>query len=307
MQLITFADNAGQVHYGCDLGERVIQLDQALRVVAPFSARDGFSEVPATMIEFLAADAVALQSARQALELVDSGSDLLDSAVLPKREVQILAPVPSPSKIVAIGRNYRDHAAEAALTLPKIPRIFAKFPSIVIGDGAVIVKPRATERLDWEVELAVVIGRTASRVSEETALEYVVGYTLLNDVSARDIQFSEPEQLTLAKNYRSFAPMGPSVVTKDELPDPANIRLKTWVNGELMQDGSTRDLIFSVRQLVSFVSGVLDLVPGDLIATGTPSGVGYFRDPPRFLSDGDVVTMDLAGMCSLTNRVQDER
>lgn len=224
-------------------------------------------------------------------------------------EVTFAPPLRAPAQIVAIGRNYRDHAAEATIELPELPRLFCKWPSTVVGNGIAIQKPTRTDQLDWEVELAVVIGKPASRVSKEDALDHVFGYTILDDVSARDIQFSKPEQLTLGKNYRTFTPLGSWIVTADEVPDPTSVGLRSWVNNELMQDSSSKYLIFDIPTLISFISEVTDLSPGDIISTGTPSGVGCFREPPIFLRHGDTVHMELSlgekTICSLTNPVID--
>ena len=221
--------------------------------------------------------------------------------------VELGPPLRYPSQIVAIGRNYADHTSEARAALPELPRLFAKWPSTVVGPGADILKPSRTAQLDWEVELAVVMGRHTRAVPPAEALNAVFGYTILNDVSARDIQFSKPEQLTLAKNFRTFTPLGGSLVTADEVPDPGSVTVRSWLNGTLMQDSSTKYLIFDVPSLISFVSNVTDLYPGDIISTGTPSGVGYFRDPPVFLNDGDQLRMQLLlgddVLCELTNPV----
>ena len=306
MKLITFVGPDGGRHYGADLGAAVLGLDVALHFVPPFDSPAGSLAVPRTLQGLIAAGRTGLDAAREAVRRVDEADDPVSTARLPRSEVRLLAPLPAPTQILAIGRNYRDHASEAAAKLPAMPRIFPKFASTVIGDNQPILRPQATQQLDWEVELGVVIGRPATRVAESDALAYVAGYTLINDVSARDIQFSTPEQLTLAKNYRTFTPMGPCIVTTDEVPDPGDIPLKLWVNDELMQDSSTKYLIFSVPYLVSFASHVLDLGPGDVISTGTPSGVGHFRTPPRYLVGGDVVKMRLGDICSLTNPVRDD-
>jgi len=212
-----------------------------------------------------------------------------------------IAPVPRPGKVVAIGLNYRDHAAELGLDIPEVPLMFAKFPTSVVGDGAIIEwDPRLTDDVDLEVELAIVIGRRARRVSEEAALEHVLGYTCLNDVTARDLQFSDG-QYVRSKSLDTFCPVGPVVVTTDELTDPGDLTVRSYRNGEIMQDSSTSNLIFSVPYLVSFCSQAFTLEPGDIIATGTPGGIGYFRDPKISMRDGDVMSIEVEGIGRLTN------
>lgn len=205
-----------------------------------------------------------------------------------------------PGKIVAIGLNYHDHARESGMEPPKVPLVFAKFPSSVINHEEQIVIPRKlTERVDWEVELAVVIGERASHVAEADALKYVRGYTIGNDVSARDLQFSDG-QWVRAKSLDTFCPLGPELV---ELDDPENLKLATRVNGETMQDSNTSEMIFGVAELISFCSHNFALEPGDVILTGTPWGVGEFMEPKRSLKDGDVVECEIEGIGVLRNPV----
>ena len=207
-----------------------------------------------------------------------------------------------PGKIVAIGLNYMDHAKESGAKPPERPLVFAKFSTAVINHEEQIRIPRRlTERVDWEVELAVIIGREATRVSEQDALSYVRGYTVANDVSARDLQFADG-QWVRAKSLDTFCPLGPKVV---ELDDPQNLKLATRVNGETMQDSSTSQMIFGVAELISFCSHSFTLEPGDLILTGTPWGVGEFMDPKRSLQDGDVVECEIEGIGVLRNPVVD--
>lgn len=214
---------------------------------------------------------------------------------------RLLAPLLRPSKIVAVGRNYREHAAEEGVDVPAIPLLFAKFPSAIIGPGDEIRWPaQLTDSVDYEAELAVVIGKTARDVPVETALEHVFGYTCLNDVSARDLQFGDG-QWVRAKSIDTFCPIGPVVVTSDEIPDPQALGIRCRVNGELLQEASTNQMYFTVAEIISYCSRSFTLEPGDLIATGTPSGVGVFRKPPLYLGDGDVVTVEIDGIGSLSN------
>lgn len=214
-----------------------------------------------------------------------------------------LGPPLRPGKIVAIGLNYRMHAAESGVEAPTRPLIFAKFPSSVTGPSApIIVDPALAERVDWEVELAVVIGRRMRHVSEADALDHVFGYTVANDVSARDVQFSDG-QWTRGKSFDTFCPLGPVVVTPDELGPVDDLRLTTRVNAELMQDDTTGSMIFGVPELLSFCSRCFTLEPGDVVLTGTPDGCGEFMDPPRSLSPGDVVEASIEGIGALRNEV----
>ncbi len=220
----------------------------------------------------------------------------------PVDEVEILAPH-RPGKIVAVGRNYAKHAAELDNDVPEKPLLFAKMVSSVIGDGETITyDPEITSQVDWEGELAVVIGRRASRVSEEDALDHVFGYTIANDISARDLQSAEPQWLR-AKGLDTFCPLGPVIVTKSEIEDPQALTVVTSVNDDEMQNGSTGDMIFKVAYLVHYISHAFTLEPGDLILTGTPDGVGKAQDPPRFLQDGDSVTVNIDGIGTITNPV----
>ena len=208
----------------------------------------------------------------------------------------------NPGKIVCVGLNYVDHAREVDLELPKRPLLFAKWPNAVIGDGDVIVIPPDIEEVDYEAELAAVIGTRVKGVSAETALEAVAGYTCLNDVSARSIQFSDG-QWTRAKSLDTFCPIGPRVVPAAEVGDPQSLRIACRVNGETLQDGTTADMIFGVAELVAFVSATITLDPGDVIATGTPPGVAMGRPEPRYLAPGDTVEIEIERIGVLTNRV----
>jgi 2-keto-4-pentenoate hydratase/2-oxohepta-3-ene-1,7-dioic acid hydratase in catechol pathway len=224
------------------------------------------------------------------------------SAERPIATQRILPPVTRPGKIVAVGRNYREHAAEESAALPTAPLLFAKFPSALVGDGANITWSAAlSSQVDYEAELAVVIGHPARNVAIDRALDHVLGYTCLNDVSARDLQVSDG-QWTRAKSLDTFCPMGPWLVTADEVPDPGTLRLRCRVNGEVRQDASTAELVHGVAELIAYCSESFTLEPGDVIATGTPGGVGAFRDPPVFLADGDTVEVEIERVGTLTNR-----
>jgi acylpyruvate hydrolase len=226
-----------------------------------------------------------------------------DGKAISLERVRLLAPLGRPSKIVAVGRNYRDHAAESNETVPDSPLLFAKLPSSIIGDQEVICLPIQSQQVDWEVELGTVIGRRARRVPEIDAIAYVAGYTVVNDVSARDLQMREGQWMR-SKSFDTFTPMGPWITTVDELGDGSGLGIRLWVNGQLKQSDSTSNLVFGVRTLVSFCSHSFTLEPGDVISTGTPSGVGFAREPQEYLSDGDELVLEIDGIGRLQNSVR---
>jgi 2-keto-4-pentenoate hydratase/2-oxohepta-3-ene-1,7-dioic acid hydratase in catechol pathway len=208
--------------------------------------------------------------------------------------------IPRPGKIVCVGLNYRDHAAEGGQDLPKAPLLFAKWPNTLIGDGDPVVLPPESTQVDYEAELGVVIGTKAKRVSERDALDHVEGYICVNDVSARDLQFADG-QWTRGKSPDTFCPVGPRLVPREEIGDPQALAIRCIVNGEALQDSSTAQMIFSVAEIIAYTSQIITLEPGDLIATGTPAGVGVFRDPKVLLKDGDEVSVEIEGLGTLTN------
>ena len=221
-------------------------------------------------------------------------------------EARIHAPVARPQKVICIGLNYEDHAAETGADIPEKPIVFAKYANSIIGHGEAIRIPPITQQPDYEAELAVVIGRTARNVSEAEALDHVFGYANANDVSARDVQLGEGGQWTRGKAIDTFCPLGPYIVTRDEVPDPQNLSVRCILNGEVVQDGHTSRMIFSVAELVAFLSTGMTLVPGDIIITGTPPGVGMARDPQLWLKDGDEVSVEIEKLGTLTNPVETE-
>lgn len=223
-------------------------------------------------------------------------------SVVPCADVQLLSPVPRPGKLICIGLNYRDHAAESKMAVPESPVTFSKYVTSVQHPSAPIYLPAVSQQVDYEAELAVVIGRRAKHVSKDRAYDYVLGYTNLNDVSARDLQFAD-KQWQRGKSCDTFAPMGPAIVTKDEIPDPNALRIRLRLNGQTMQDSTTAQMIFKVDELVAFLSETVTLEPGDVIATGTPPGVGFARTPPVYLKPGDVVEVEVEGLGVLSNPV----
>jgi 2-keto-4-pentenoate hydratase/2-oxohepta-3-ene-1,7-dioic acid hydratase in catechol pathway len=213
----------------------------------------------------------------------------------------LAAPLSNPSKIMAIGRNYAEHAKESKSAVPERPILFAKFPSAIVGPGDEVTwDPTLTSKVDYEAELAVIIGKTACRVAEAEALNYVFGYTCANDVTARDLQKGDG-QWVRGKSLDTFCPLGPWLVTADEVPDPQNLGIRCLVNRQTRQEGHTSQMIFGVAYLISFLSQAFTLLPGDIILTGTPDGVGAYREPPVFLQDGDEIVVEIDGVGRLVN------
>ena len=222
--------------------------------------------------------------------------------LVPSKDAYWFAPVPRPGKIICIGLNYRDHAAESNMAIPEKPVMFSKFSTCVIAPGEPVVLPSTSEQVDYEAEMAVVIGRRAKHVSADRAYDYVLGYTAFNDVSARDFQFADG-QWQRGKSCDTFAPMGQTIVTTDVITDPHKLSIKLVLNGQTMQDSNTDQLIFGVPALIEFISQSITLEPGDVIATGTPPGVGFARKPPVFLKPGDQMEVLIEGIGGLGNPV----
>jgi 2-keto-4-pentenoate hydratase/2-oxohepta-3-ene-1,7-dioic acid hydratase in catechol pathway len=252
----------------------------------------GFADLAAV----IAGGAAARQRIDQWLQKVPAG-DLVKAGA-----VKLLAPIARPPKIICVGLNYRDHAVESKMEIPAVPTIFAKFASAVIGPGEPIVLPKNSAKPDYEGEFAFVIGRRGRHVPEAAWREYVFGYTILNDVSARDFQMAT-SQWMMGKTFDTFAPYGPAIVSAEEIADPHALEISTVINGETMQHSNTRNLIFGVPRLVEYLSSVFTLEPGDIVSTGTPAGVGFSRNPPRWLRPGDEVAVRIEGLGELRNPV----
>lgn len=287
MKLVTF-NYDGQTRLGAlvasERGDTVYDLNRL----------DG--RLPADMLAFLEAAEEARELAAQALATADPAAGILLA------DVKLRAPVPKPGKIICVGQNYLDHAKESSAGAPPHPIIFGKYNNTVIAHGEAIVIPACVEKPDYEGELGVVIGKRGRYIPEASALEHVAGYLPLNDVSARDWQ-NRTSQWMMGKTADTFCPMGPALVTADEAPDPQNLTLRTVVSGEVLQEGHTSRMIFTVAHLIADISRVMTLEPGDVIATGTPSGVGFARTPPRWLRAGDVVRVEIEGIGALENPV----
>jgi 2,4-diketo-3-deoxy-L-fuconate hydrolase len=222
-----------------------------------------------------------------------------------KIEVRIASPIHRPSKIICLGKNYAEHAKEGGFEHPETPLLFCKTSNALSGPYDPIILPRSSGQVDWEVELAVIIGKEGKRISKTDALDYVAGFTVMNDVSGRQAQFSD-SQWFRGKSFDSFAPAGPFIVTPDEIDDVNNLRLTAMVDGQIMQDGNTRDMIFDIRTIIENISEDITLIPGDIISTGTPAGVGIFRDPPVVLKPGNVVECRIEQIGAIINKVVEE-
>lgn len=299
MKLVRFSHNGGTPRLGALQNERIVDLQASL---AATLARRGVVRAQAI------AEAVIPHSARGFLEAGPAGQEAVASitewVTVPAAGARLHAPIADPGKFICIGLNYRDHAEETGNPIPKEPPIFGKWAPSIVGPGEPILRPRGSKQLDWEVELGVVIGRTARYVPRDEALEYVWGYTIVNDASARDFQFITSQWMA-GKIFETAAPVGPYIADRSEIPDPHSLDLGTWVNGKQMQKGNTRTLIFDVPYLVSYLSSLMTLSPGDLIATGTPPGVGLGMKPPVWLNPGDVCRMEITGLGVLENPVKD--
>jgi 2-keto-4-pentenoate hydratase/2-oxohepta-3-ene-1,7-dioic acid hydratase in catechol pathway len=248
------------------------------------------------LLSLIAGGPDAMDRVLRAVQHTPAG-ERLDPAATP-----LLAPVPRPPKLICIGLNYRDHAAESNMPIPQVPTIFAKFPTAVTGHRHPIVLPKASTKPDYEAEFAIVIGRGGRHIPEDRWRDHVFGYTMVNDVSARDFQMAT-SQWMIGKTFDTFAPMGPAIVTADEVPDPHQLDISLTLSGDEMQHSNTSNLIFKVPQLIAYLSSVFTLEPGDVIATGTPAGVGFARKPPRYLKPGDEVVVRVEGLGELVNPV----
>ncbi len=280
MKLVTFR-SGNATHVGAIKDDRIVDLTAA--------------GVADTMIDLIAGGKAGLARARKAVASAGSAGKKRGAA-------KLLAPL-RPGKVLCCGINYASHAEENPnAKMPSEPFFFAKLPSSVIGPEESIAAPPMSQQVDYEVEFTAVIGKRLSRAKESDVMAAIFGYTLLNDVSARDVQFKD-NQITLGKNFNGFAPIGPAIVTTDELTEPGRVRLTTRLNGKTTQDGNTSEWLFPLPRLISFLSQVMTLEPGDLVTTGTPAGVGFFRKPQVFMKAGDVIEIEGEGIGILRNRI----
>jgi acylpyruvate hydrolase len=298
MKLVRFSANGQQPRLGAIQGDRIADLQASLAATLTRRGVVRAGEIAAALVP--ASTRAFLEGGAAAEEAIAS---IKEWVTVPAASARLHAPINDPGKFICIGLNYRDHAEEANQPIPKEPPIFAKWSNAIIDPGEPILKPRGSNQLDWEVELGVVIGRTARFVPRDKALDHVAGYTIINDVSARDFQFIGSQWMA-GKIPESFAPVGPYIADRSEIPDPHVLELRLWVNGKQMQSGNTKTFIFDVRYIVSYLSNLMTLSPGDLIATGTPPGVGFARKPPVFLQPGDTCRLEITGLGQIENPVK---
>jgi len=315
MRLVTF-ERESALRLGAEHDGYFIDLNRAYAFrlaaagCADFQARAD-RELPADMLAFLDAWVDTRGRAREALQfgqgLLKQGGPMAGAVASPTTAVRRRAPILNPRKLICLGQNYADHAAESNAPVPSEPILFSKYATAIIGPDDPIRLPGVSQQVDFEVELACILGRGGRHIRKEHALEHVAGYTVFHDVSARDYQIGKPgKQWMAGKSFDTFAPMGPALVTADEIADPHALDIRCTLSGEVMQSSNTRHLIFSIPEIIAYCSHIFTLEPGDVIATGTPGGIGYARNPKRFLRDGDIVVMEVSGVGVLRNPVKAE-
>lgn len=309
MRLVSY-ERGGQRRLGALADDLAIDLNRA--AAALYRSRGAAnwqaladSAAPAEIEGFLSGGADTRAAAQEAFDYglgLDPEEAERELIAAPLSRVRLLPPVPRPPKVVCVARNYAKHAKEANLPLPELPILFTRFPVTLVADGEPVIRPTVSEQLDWEGELALVIGKPGHRISQEQAFGHVAGYSLFNDVTVRDYQF-RVTQYTAGKNFRASAPFGPALVTADEVPDPHSLAIRTEVDGVLKQDANTDEFIFDIPTIIEHVSEFVPLEVGDVIATGTPAGVGFKREPPEFLRPGQTVRVTIDGVGVLENPV----
>lgn len=282
-----------ELSYGLLFDERLVSL--------PALAKHFNTELPNSLEGFIA-EPTSRETAEDILSQVKSSH--LPIEMIAQKDVCLLAPIALPPKIICLGLNYASHVAESKEQKPKMPVLFMKPRTAITGPNSKIIKRSYVNQLDYEGELAIIIGKRAQNITVSNAFDYIFGYTIFNDVSARDFQFLG-SQWTSGKGFDTFAPTGPVIVTKDQLSDTSNLSIKTWINGELRQDGNTRDMIFTIPEIIKHLSKVMTLEPGDVVATGTPAGVGMAMKPPVWLKNGDDVQIEIQGIGVLNNSVEE--
>ena len=288
MRLVTFQGQSGPA-IGVRLGDKVIDLSKA----AP--------DLPIDMIGLLEGGESSLAKAKAA------ANNAADDAKVDMSSVKLLVPIARPGKIVCIGRNYTAHAAEGGAETPTYPEVFYRGSTTLIAQGEPIIRPKCSDKLDFEAELVVVIGKLAKHVAEADAGAYIAGYSLFNEGTLRDYQ-RKSSQWTVGKNFDNTGPFGPEIVTSDEVPEGAKgLRIQSRLNGQIMQDANTDDLVFTIHNLIYRLTECMTLEPGDIIVSGTPAGVGYARKPPVFMKPGDIIEIEVDGIGVLTNTIEDEK
>lgn len=311
MKLVSykFKGKPGGFRIGCVMDKKVIDLQESYRLLLNANQdKDSVHSIehllPADPTAFYSLGISAIDRAKEACDYMRNHAD--DSVMFDLAEISFGTPIPVPSKIICVGKNYAEHAAEMQSEIPEFPVLFAKFNNALIGPEDAIEKSSLTNKLDYEAELAVVIGKEASHVSKEKALDYIAGYSIGNDISARDLQ-KRTAQWLQGKTLDRSTPVGPWLVTAEEVEDPSNLSIHTFVNGEKRQNSNTSHLIFDVPFLIAFISSLITLKPGDIILTGTPDGVGFAMNPPQFLKDGDIITVEIEKIGKLENKVMEQK
>lgn len=302
MRLVTY-EHDGKHRFGALVGDRVVDVEKAsLR----YGGADGtIKPLPSRAEDFFDDCAELDASLRKVVAAYEGTPD--QSVSLPRDAVKLLPPIKRPPKTICVARNYAEHAKEAGLEISPIPILFARFSNTFVADGDPVLVPPVSEQLDWEGELAIIIGRSTKgkRITKAEAMDYVYGYSIFNDVTVRDYQF-RVAQYTAGKNFRASGPFGPAIVTADEVDDPHKLDIRTTLNDELMQSANTDTMIYDIPTILEHIAEFIDLEPGDVIPTGTPAGVGFKRKPPIFLKDGDTITVEIPGIGVLSNPVRNE-
>ena len=293
MKIISY-EYRNQESYGVIHKQKVLPI--------PVLAEQFSLEVPQKIKDFIAEGEESLEKTEKILK--DSDNGVIKRVSMSLNEVSLLAPISLPPKIICLGLNYFDHASETKASIPEEPIIFLKPHTAIIGPNKGIIKPKFVKELDYEGELCIVVGKTAKNISIAEAKQHIFGYTVFNDVSARDFQFKDV-QWTRGKSFDTFAPTGPCITTQNQLKNTDDLAIRTWVNGELRQNGTTKNMVFNVSEILYHLSRVMTLEPCDIIATGTPSGVGFGMIPKQFLKDGDIVRIEIEGIGALENPVEE--
>jgi 2-keto-4-pentenoate hydratase/2-oxohepta-3-ene-1,7-dioic acid hydratase in catechol pathway len=297
MKLVHYFDGEKESYGALSNDEKVV-------TCLPSLAKSMHKRLPIRLEAFVRMGERAVQNAEKLLK--KAAKQAIEKNSVPVSQIKLLAPIVHPPKIICLGLNYRDHAAEQNASIPDEPIIFLKPHTTIIGPNENIAKPKFVKQLDYEAELAIVIGRKGKNIPVSEARKYIFGYTILNDVSARDIQFKD-KQWTRGKSFDTFAPTGPCITTESRMRDTSNLRIRTWVDEELRQDSTTNNMVFNVYEVVHHLSKVMTLEPCDIIATGTPAGVGFAIKPgPKFLKNGSVVRIEIEGIGVLENKVVEE-
>jgi len=315
MRLVTF-EFQGRTRLGAEQDGQVVDLNRGHALLLWARGLEDFQgradrELPADMRGFLDLWDQSLPRAKEVLAFARNMQSmkvpLSHGMIHPLETVRLRAPILNPRKIICLGLNYRDHAQETKAEIPTDPILFSKYATAIIGPDEPILLPEVSQEVDYEAELAFIMARRGRHIPKTQALDYVAGYTIFHDVSARDYQIRKPGgQWMAGKTFDTFAPLGPALVTKEDIPDPHVLTITCRVSGELLQSSNTRHLIFSIPDIVTYCSHIFTLEPGDVIATGTPGGVGFARKPPRFLKEGDVAVMEIQGIGALRNPVRNE-